>query len=104
MNTIDCIKNVHLPFGVDILPSPVIITCAAVVAEPADSDKGGNIKTAVSMSFLIESSGGDVGSSALLASEMGGPGIEELVEKDIGLSIIAMHLAAEECASDPVAP
>jgi hypothetical protein len=56
------------------------------------------------MSFLVESSGGDVGSSAFLASDMGGPGIEELVEKDIGLSIIAMHLATEECTSDPVGP
>lgn len=90
------IKNVHFPLGVDILPSPVIITCAAVVVEPADSDDGGNINTAVSMFFSIKLSDGDVESSVLLVFGMGSPGIDEIVEKDIGLSIIAIHRAMEE--------
>ena len=43
-------RNSHLPRGVDMLPSPVTSTCAAVVGDPFSSDPGGKTRSAVSTS------------------------------------------------------
>jgi len=76
----------------------VMSTCTAVVAEPPGSDEGGNIKTAVSIFCCTGGSSGDKAESSVLsASAAGGRG-----EKDIGLSIIAMHLAMREYGCMPL--
>lgn len=72
-----------------------------VVVEPVDNDEGGNIKTAVLMS--VAPPGGDVGSSALLESGLDDSGVDGFVKKDIGLSMMATHLAREECTPTPSA-
>jgi len=82
----------HLPLGVDMLPSPVIKTCTAIALEPASSDEGGNIRTAVSTSWFFEPSPVESLALVLLVDEY------DFVMKEIGLSMMAMHLATEECA------
>lgn len=78
--------------------SPVMSTCTAVVAEPSGSDEGGNTKTAVSIFCCTGGSSSDgAESSKASVSE-----VEDCDGKDIGLSIIAMHLATKEYGCMPL--
>jgi hypothetical protein len=71
--------------------SPVMSACTAVVAEPPGSDEGGNTKTAVSIFCCTGGSSGDEAESPKPSVSEA----EDCGEKDIGLSIIAMHLATK---------
>ena len=87
-------QNAHLPLGVVIHASPVMRTCTAVVTEPPASDDGGNTRTAVSTFCGAKVSSGDEAESSGPSVFEGGS--DEVAEKDIGLSMMAMHLAMDE--------
>ena len=46
-------KNLHFPFGVDRLPSPVIKTVAEVKVEAPETEEGGKIRIPVSTAILV---------------------------------------------------
>lgn len=82
----------HLPFGVDILPSPVMSTFTDVVLDPpAGREEGGNTRRAVSRNLDRELSGISV--SVSVGSELSVSTSVGVLEKDIGLSIMAIHRA-----------
>jgi len=97
--------NIHLPLGVDIVPSPVMRAVTAVVLDPLGSEEGGNIRTAVSISScavvgasadVVCPSDSDVGSGMSAAGALDGEGRGREGKNDIGWSRMAIHLATLE--------
>jgi hypothetical protein len=77
----------HLPFGADIVPSPVIRTVAAIVEDPPGKEEGGKTRTWVSGTCLA---GGLDPVSANCDVCISGS-----IEKQMGWSMIATHRATE---------
>ena len=93
--------NLHFPFGVDRLPSPVIKTVAEFDVEAPETEEGGKIRTAVSTAVLVFWEAGSVSSSlsasnASVSSVMGSRG-----RRDKGRSMMAIQRAID-VASDLV--
>ena len=88
-------KNLHFPFGVDRLPSPVIKTVAEFVVEAPETEEGGKIRIAESTAVFVFLEAESVSSSlsasnASVCSVVGSRG-----RRDRGRSMMAIQRAID---------
>ena len=89
----DDLKNLHFPFGVDRLPSPVIKTVAEFDVEAPETEEGGKIKIAVLTASPREE--GSVSSSLSASNESVGSVLGSRGRKDRGRSMMAIQRAID---------
>ena len=86
-------RNLHFPFGVDRLPSPLIKTVTEFVVEAPDIEEGGKIRTAVSTAVLAFREAVSVSSSFPSSDTSTGLVSGSTDRRDRGRSMTAMQRA-----------